>query len=258
MVWPLGLRPPIFQRVVIALGFLLPIPAFFFFRALNLLDRAALLVTFIAIPIEIAIAIATFFLGPNAYLRVINNTVVIIALAVLVVSLLRNKYRSADAMLVRYGLFFFIAFAVYDNVTGLLGNYHNLEPFSFVVLLAALGIVAGRRTLANEQQLTIIQKELEIAKRIQLSILPSSFPASTTFRVAARYLPMTSVAGDFYDFVVGSDHEAGLLIADVSGHGVPAALIASMVKLAANAQRDNAANPANLLHGMNGSLCGNT
>jgi sigma-B regulation protein RsbU (phosphoserine phosphatase) len=49
-----------------------------------------------------------------------------------------------------------------------------------------------------------------------------------------------------------------LLIADVSGHGVPAALIASMVKMAAVSQRDNAAHPAQLLSGMNRALCGNT
>jgi len=48
------------------------------------------------------------------------------------------------------------------------------------------------------------------------------------------------------------------LIADVSGHGVPAALIASMVKLAASAQRANANNPAELLSGMNAALFGNT
>jgi sigma-B regulation protein RsbU (phosphoserine phosphatase) len=69
---------------------------------------------------------------------------------------------------------------------------------------------------------------------------------------------MTSVAGDFYDFIVADDTQAGLLIADVSGHGVPAALIASMVKVAATAQRANAADPARLLAGMNTVLCGNT
>jgi sigma-B regulation protein RsbU (phosphoserine phosphatase) len=64
------------------------------------------------------------------------------------------------------------------------------------------------------------------------------------------------VAGDFYDFIVADDNRAGLLIADVSGHGVPAALIASMVKLAATSQRANAADPARLLAGMNAALCG--
>lgn len=69
---------------------------------------------------------------------------------------------------------------------------------------------------------------------------------------------MTSVAGDFYDFFLTSDHEAGILIADVSGHGVPAALIASVVKLAATAQRANADHPSELLLGMNNVLHGNT
>jgi len=71
-------------------------------------------------------------------------------------------------------------------------------------------------------------------------------------------VPMTSVAGDFYDFIVANDTQAGLLIADVSGHGVPAALIASMVKLAATSQRANAADPSALLAGMNSALHGNT
>jgi len=119
-------------------------------------------------------------------------------------------------------------------------------------------MLAARQTLERDQQLGEIQKELEVARRIQLSILPAEFPVSRNFRVAARYVPMTSVAGDFYDFLVGSDTQAGLLIADVSGHGVPAALIASMVKLAATSQRSHADDPAQLLTGMNAALCGNT
>jgi sigma-B regulation protein RsbU (phosphoserine phosphatase) len=57
------------------------------------------------------------------------------------------------------------------------------------------------------------------------------------FRVAARYMPVSSVAGDLYDYIIADDRQVGLLIADVSGRGVPAALIASMVKLAAASQR---------------------
>jgi sigma-B regulation protein RsbU (phosphoserine phosphatase) len=112
--------------------------------------------------------------------------------------------------------------------------------------------------LRRDHELGEIQKELEVARRIQLSILPSEFPQSANFRVAARYVPMTSVAGDFYDFIVADEKSAGLLIADVSGHGVPAALIASMVKLAATSQRANAADPSGLLSGMNAALFGNT
>ena len=69
---------------------------------------------------------------------------------------------------------------------------------------------------------------------------------------------MRTVAGDFYaDFLNTTDKQTGLLIADVSGHGIPAALIASMVKLAASSQRAAADNPAGLLANMNAILCGN-
>ena len=151
-----------------------------------------------------------------------------------------------------------MAFALWDNIAGHFGYSLRVEPYGFVVFLGALGYVAARQTLERDQQLGEIQKELEVARRIQLSILPGDFPGSHNFRVAARYVPMTSVAGDFYDFLIADDTQAGLLIADVSGHGVPAALIASMVKLAATSQRGNAANPAVLLAGMNTALCGNT
>jgi phosphoserine phosphatase RsbU/P len=258
MLWALGLRPAGFRRVMIAIGFLVPIPAFFFFRRLNLLGRVGRLVTGVTWPVVLGLAIATLAVGPLGIFRIINNSVVITALIILAIELVRVGRGSPDVILVHRGLLIFIVCALFDNITGLLGHYYNIEPFSFMVLLATLGIVAGRRALANEQQLTVIQKELEIAQRIQLSILPASFPASKSFRVAARYHPMSSVAGDLYDFLRGDDHEAGLLIADVSGHGVPAALIASMVKLAAEAQRGDADDPSQLLLGMNSILFGNT
>jgi sigma-B regulation protein RsbU (phosphoserine phosphatase) len=259
ILWALGMRPQIFQRTVIAAGFLIPIPGFYFFRSLNLLERVGRLVIAIVVPVEVALAVATFFVGPNLTLRVINNAVVIGMLIVLIFDLLRRKNDSPETTLIRRSLYLFIACALYDNITGITGHYYyNIEPFSFIFLLVALGIVAGRRALANEQQLSVIQKELDIAKQIQLSILPAPFPASRSFRIATKYLPMTSVAGDFYDFFVMGESEAGILIADVSGHGVPAALIASMVKLAATSQHANADSPSQLLLGMNSALCGNT
>jgi phosphoserine phosphatase RsbU/P len=258
ILWALGLHPPLFRRILFAIGYLVPIPAFFFFRGLNLLAKVGNLLMLIVCPVVFALAVATLIAGPHEIFREINNTVVITALVVVVIQLVREGAESRDAKIVRRGLMVFIVGALFDNVTGLFNRFYNIEPFTFLVLLAALGIVAGRQALANEQQLSILQKELDIARRIQLSILPSSFPDSRSFRVAARYLPMTSIAGDFYDFLAADDCEAGLLIADVSGHGIPAALIASMVKLAASTQRSDAGDPARLLVGMNAILLGNT
>ncbi|HEX4580645.1 MAG TPA: PP2C family protein-serine/threonine phosphatase [Acidobacteriaceae bacterium] len=258
LLWGLGLRPPIFQRIVMAIGFLVPVPAVFFFRSLKLLGRASRLAVNLVWPVVSGLALATIVIGPRDIFQFVNNGLVTAALIVFVIEFAITGSGSRDAILIRRGLFLFVACALYDNITGIFGHYNNIEPFGLVILLASLGVVAGRRALANEQQLTLIQRELEIAQRIQLSILPSAFPHSRSFRVAARYLPMTSVAGDFYDFLLTNDHEAGLLIADVSGHGIPAALIASMVKVAAATQRAEAGRPSELLSGINNVLCGNT
>jgi serine phosphatase RsbU (regulator of sigma subunit) len=67
---------------------------------------------------------------------------------------------------------------------------------------------------------------------------------------------MTSVAGDFYDFITIDDSHLGILIADVSGHGLPSALIASMLQVALAAQAGHASEPAKVLLGLNKALCG--
>lgn len=132
------------------------------------------------------------------------------------------------------------------------------KPFSPAVVKARvqthLLLRAIRQQLAR--QLLAIQKELETARQIQQSILPESVPHVAALEVAARYVPMAAVAGDFYDFIVLDNKHIGILVADVSGHGMPAALIASMLKIALAAQRECAADPARVLNGLNQSLCG--
>ena len=106
------------------------------------------------------------------------------------------------------------------------------------------------------QQLKAIRSELETARQIQLSILPREDPRTKDLDISARYIPMTSVAGDFYDFIVVDDKRLGALVADVSGHGMPAALISSMLKIALAAQSECASDPARVLSGLNEALCG--
>jgi serine phosphatase RsbU (regulator of sigma subunit) len=81
-------------------------------------------------------------------------------------------------------------------------------------------------------------------------------PAVRGLDIAARYLPMTSVACDFYDFIPIDEHRVGILVADVSGHGMPAALISSMLKIALDGQTACATDPARVLSGLNHALCG--
>jgi serine phosphatase RsbU (regulator of sigma subunit) len=132
------------------------------------------------------------------------------------------------------------------------------KPFSPAVVKARvhthLVLREARKQLAR--QLLEINSELEMAREIQLSILPHEIPKIRGLEIAARYLSMSSVAGDSYDFIIVDEKHLGILIADVSGHGLPAALIASMLKVALAAQSPHAFDPARVLAGLNQSLCG--
>jgi serine phosphatase RsbU (regulator of sigma subunit) len=66
---------------------------------------------------------------------------------------------------------------------------------------------------------------------------------------------MTAVAGDFYEFLPIHPGCFGILVADVVGHGVPAALVASMVKVAVSTQVESAAEPGKVVAGLNSILC---
>jgi sigma-B regulation protein RsbU (phosphoserine phosphatase) len=248
-----------YQRLLAAITFIIPIPAFLFFKAAGFLQRGVKIGTFVMGIVLGCLTFATLVSGPRAIYYQISNVLVILALIAMVARSLSGDAANRDFVVVRRGLLIFAAFAFWENIQSVLRlGFRSVEPIGFIILLGCLAFVAARQTLKRDQQLGELQKELDVARRIQLSILPGAFPDSSNFRVAARYVPMTSVAGDFYDFIVADDRQAGLLIADVSGHGVPAALIASMVKLAATSQRANAGDPAALLSGMNASLHGNT
>jgi sigma-B regulation protein RsbU (phosphoserine phosphatase) len=132
------------------------------------------------------------------------------------------------------------------------------KPFSPAVVKARVRshilLREARAQLAS--QLLALNNELEMARQIQLSILPHSIPKLPGLEIAARFLPMTSVAGDFYDFIEIDEKHIGILIADVSGHGLPSALIASMLQVALTAQAGHASEPAKVLLGLNHALCG--
>ncbi|MFZ0522061.1 MAG: SpoIIE family protein phosphatase [Candidatus Acidiferrales bacterium] len=132
------------------------------------------------------------------------------------------------------------------------------KPFSAAVVKARVRTHLMLREAHAQiaRQLVEINTELEMARQIQLSILPSSTPKITGMDIVARYIPMTSVAGDFYDFIVVDERHVGILIADVSGHGLPAALIASMLQVALTAQARHVSEPSKVLAGLNQALCG--
>jgi hypothetical protein len=190
--------------------------------------------------------------GKPMTLSALNNVLVIVSMAVFVGNTVRAPLTATPgARVLAAGLAVFIVAVVDENVAGRSSHGLWLEPAGFLVLLRCLAYVIGRVIISSAERLAAIQHELETARRIQSSIMPQQTPGISGLNIAVRYRPMAEVAGDFYDFIAIDEQRMGVLVADVSGHGVPAALVASMLKVAVAAQAPNADHPARLLAGLN-------
>jgi sigma-B regulation protein RsbU (phosphoserine phosphatase) len=105
-----------------------------------------------------------------------------------------------------------------------------IKPLDFADFESTLertrdAVDTARQAAAARSQLESIQQELEVAARIQASILPREFcPGREDFSIYAQMTPAREVGGDFYDFFFIDEKRLGFVIGDVSGKGVPAAL----------------------------------
>lgn len=85
-------------------------------------------------------------------------------------------------------------------------------------------VVELREALVTKTKLAGLQQELEIARQVQLAILPKEFPPDARVAVHGQMTPAREVGGDFYDYFMIDETTLGFVVADVSGKGVPAAL----------------------------------
>jgi serine phosphatase RsbU (regulator of sigma subunit) len=86
------------------------------------------------------------------------------------------------------------------------------------------------KNAALEQAQAQIRSELEVARTLQIAILPATFPAKSGCDGAARMIPASTMGGDFYDFIPLPGGQIGLVMADVSGKGVPAAFFMAVAR----------------------------
>lgn len=243
------------------LTYVMPIPLLFFaeqllgpgrYGAVRHLRRVTILFACIAIPGSLLTGEPYWAIRANRYL---------VFVMLLAIPLLLPDHRGAATRamkVMRGGVIVAAFFVLAENLRAAnwLAWPSEVEFIGFVALAASLAYSVTERFLANEGRLVAIERELETARRIQQAILPRDVPTGDGFRVTARYIPMTAVAGDFYDFALSDDGALEVLVADVSGHGVPAALIASMVKVAASSHRGEGADPGRMLTQMNHTLDG--
>jgi sigma-B regulation protein RsbU (phosphoserine phosphatase) len=183
----------------------------------------------------------------------------LLALAIVTaVPSLAKRFLVIQSCVATIGVLVFAAAALHSNLKYFLHlpDYPFLEPLAFVVFIFSLGYVAAEKIFADEHRLLSIENELEIAREIQSSILPSGAPDLKSLCINAAYRPMSAVAGDFYEFIPVDQNRIGFLVADVCGHGVPAALIAAMIKVAMQSVVPCAHDPREVLRGLDRSLSG--
>ncbi len=99
-----------------------------------------------------------------------------------------------------------------------------------------------------------MDRDLEIARDIQRILLPASAPDVRGFEIVGINIPARQVSGDYYDYIRIDDHHFGIVIADVSGKGVPASLIMAMCRSVLRSQAPNDPSAADVLRQVNRQL----
>ena len=253
----------IWRNIVFVVTFIIPIPGLLFFS--ELFDvRAFRRALHVMVRVQAAVSILEIVLhfgGHAGTAMTINNAVGLalsaLGFGIVYIKLVVQKQRSTPWIVLGAAMVLLISAVLNANLSGmgLVRPWRGTEPVVFFIFNLALAYVTIDRILLSERKLVTLESELETARRIQLSILPPSMPDLERLTVGARYEPMTAVAGDFYDFHVAGPQKLGVLVADVSGHGVGAALIASMVKVGFASMAHVGQDPAALLKGLNEILC---
>lgn len=111
--------------------------------------------------------------------------------------------------------------------------------------------VKFKEAQANVVEQERMRKEMQVAQDIQHTLLPKSFPDIEGFDIATIYRAAKDVGGDYYDFVWLDEKTLGIVVADVSGKGVPGSLVMTMIRTAIRLESRGARSPVDILCNVN-------
>lgn len=135
-----------------------------------------------------------------------------------------------------------------------------------IFLTVALSVAGLKRSLDHERSLKHeleqayrrLDREQQIVGDLQRELLPAAPPALPGWRFAVHYATSTRAGGDYYDFFPLKDGRLGLVIADASGHGTPAAVVMAMLRALLHTAPEGLAAPRQVLEQLDTRLYGNT
>ncbi len=138
----------------------------------------------------------------------------------------------------------------FNHMVDTMSNYRNNMEQLVQERTEELNKTVAQLTETHEQN----RRELVMAQKIQSSLIPKVFPETRLLQFSSKYMPMEALGGDLYDVYQISDKVFSVMILDVCGHGVPAALITTMAKMSFSNNAKKAKNPNNVIFNVNNEL----
>lgn len=129
-----------------------------------------------------------------------------------------------------------------------------IKALSNIIMVAVENKKLARRQLQQES----LRKELEIASDVQQFLFPKSLPYTARLKVEASYLPHAHVGGDYYDYLPIDENRFLICVADVSGKGIPAALLMSNFQASLHTLLRQTADLTEIVHALNYQVFENT
>ncbi len=202
------------------------------------------------------------FVSIAAVLKPLNNFIflqigIILVLAEsLRIMIKASKQKTEGVWIIAAGFSILFIFSFYDwlldfNLINMIGNFNNGYVYGTIGLFICMSVFLSK-SFAKSNQKIILQeklnqeqeienkfleaenqrksKELEDARKLQLSILPKSFPHVPHLEISARMKTAAEVGGDYYDYHLAGDGTITLAIGDATGHGIKAGIMVALIK----------------------------
>ena len=147
-------------------------------------------------------------------------------------------------------------YGIADNIQKLAKGRNEITSLSekTASMISEIKVYVGEiRDMSIKQEK--INAELAVATKIQADMLPTDFPERDDFEIYAAMTPAKEVGGDFYDFFMIDDDHLGLVMADVSGKGIPAAMFMIVAKTLMKIRTTAPGKPSQMLWDINNTLC---
>lgn len=148
-----------------------------------------------------------------------------------------------------------------EEVLGVLNVFYD-QPHTFASdeldllhLLATQAAVALENARLYEFEVKQVEQELNIARQIQQGFFPEDIPSLSGWEIAATCLPARETGGDFYEFVERTDATLGLVVGDVSGKSIPAAMLMAAAQSLVSAKGSDHRSPGKVITETNRLLC---